>query len=61
MITSADFFIKYPVVDECWKSPDSQLHFNLSDAELHCRMYGLAGKPVKITREGESTKNLTKK
>lgn len=60
MITTAEFFIKYPSVDVCWKSQDDQLHFNECDADLHNRMNGQTAKPVKITREGETKKTTPK-
>jgi hypothetical protein len=58
-MTPKEFFIKYPSINEYWKSADEKLHFNEGDADLHSRMNSLAGKPVKVTREVEAKSTKT--
>lgn len=57
----ADFFTKYPLLNECWESHDGQLHFNESDAILHSSIRDLSGQPVKHVRKSEQINQKTSK
>jgi len=53
MNSATEFFAKYPAINECWQSPDGQLHFNKMDAELHSRIRDLSGEIKKIKKSSK--------
>ena len=52
---SQTFFAKYPHLDECWQSPDGQVHFNECDAKLHAGMRNLSGEIKKIKKSSKKS------
>jgi len=50
---SQAFFAKYPHLNECWQSPDRQVHFNEVDAKLHARIRNLSGEIEKIKKSSK--------